>query len=209
MTIVFKDAAYSFPASKVIGLFAPSGYGKSTLIFLVAGLEKPDSGRVIVAGNDVTKMNEKSLAIFRRKNIGIVFQFFNLIPTLTAIENVMLPMRLIGTKFQDAIKKAERLLKDVGLEEEHYNKFPSQLSGGQQQRVAIARALANNPKIILADEPTGNLDEKNAIRIFNLFREINRKSGVSILIATHDVEHAREIVDLALTIKDHRIVEVD
>jgi len=105
MTIVFKDAAYSFPASKVIGLFAPSGYGKSTLIFLVAGLEKPDSGRVIVAGNDVTRMNEKSLAIFRRKNIGIVFQFFNLIPTLTAIENVMLPMRLIGTKFQDAIKK--------------------------------------------------------------------------------------------------------
>ena len=208
-TVVFKDATYSLPSSKVIGLFAPSGYGKSTLIFLIAGLEKPDSGRVIVAGNDITRMNEKSLAIFRRKNIGIVFQFFNLIPTLTAIENVMLPMRLIGTKFQDAIKKAERLLKDVGLEEEHYNKFPSQLSGGQQQRVAIARALANNPKIILADEPTGNLDEKNAIRIFNLFKEINRKCGVSILIATHDVEHAREIVDLALTIRDHKIVEVD
>jgi len=208
-TVVFKDATYSLPSSKVIGLFAPSGYGKSTLIFLIAGLEKPDSGKIIVARNDVTRMNEKALAVFRRKNIGIVFQFFNLIPTLTAIENVMLPMRLVGTKFQDAIKRAMRLLKDVGLEGEHYNKFPSQLSGGQQQRVAIARALANNPKIILADEPTGNLDEKNAIRIFNLFREINRKSGVSILIATHDVEHAREIVDLALTIKDYRIVEVD
>ncbi len=207
-TVVFEDMDLSIPSSKVVGLFAPSGLGKSTLIFLIAGLERPDKGRIIVAGKEITRMSEKELALFRRHNVGIVFQFFNLIPTLTAIENVMLPMRLIGMPYDEAGERAKELLRKVGLEEEHYVKFPDQLSGGQQQRVAIARALANNPSIILADEPTGNLDEDNAIRIFKLFRDLNRAMGVSILIATHDVEHAKNYVDISLTIRNRKVVVV-
>ncbi|RLG43268.1 MAG: hypothetical protein DRN78_02100 [Thermoproteota archaeon] len=182
VTRVFEGANLVIEEGDFIGLFAPSGYGKSTLIFLIAGLEKPDKGSIIVNGRDITKLGDRELALYRRKEIGIVFQSFNLFPYLTALENVMIPMELIGIPRKEARKRAMELLRIVGMEK-NANKFPSQLSGGEQQRVAIARALANNPRIILADEPTGNLDEKNAIAIFNLFKELNER-GVTILLAT-------------------------
>ena len=206
VTRVFEGANLVIEEGDFIGLFAPSGYGKSTLIFLIAGLEKPDKGSIIVNGRDITKLGNRELALYRRKEIGIVFQSFNLFPYLTALENVMIPMELIGIPRKEARKRAMELLRIVEMEK-NANKLPSQLSGGEQQRVAIARALANNPRIILADEPTGNLDEKNAIAIFNLFKELNER-GVTILLATHDVEHAKNVVNRVITIKDKKLVEV-
>ena len=206
VTRVFEGANLVIEEGDFIGLFAPSGYGKSTLIFLIAGLEKPDKGSIIVNGRDIIKLGDRELALYRRKEIGIVFQSFNLFPYLTALENVMIPMELIGIPRKEARKKAIELLRIVRMEK-NANKFPSQLSGGEQQRVAIARALANNPRIILADEHTGNLDEKNAIAIFNLFKELNER-GVTILLATHDVEHAKNVVNRVITIKDRKLVKV-
>jgi len=204
--IIFDDANLSVRAGEIIGLFAPSGYGKSTLINLISGLDKPDSGEIWVAGRRIDTLSEKELALFRRKHVGIVFQFFNLFPTLTALENVMLPMELLGVPKVEAKEKALELLELVGIEDKA-NNFPAQLSGGEQQRVAIARALANDPDILLADEPTGNLDEENAVSIFNLFRKVNREKGVTIVISTHDIEHASKVVNRAVTIKNRKIID--
>ena len=205
-TIVLQDANFTARKKDFVGIFAPSGYGKSTLINLIAGLDKPDKGEVWVNGSKISDLNEKELALFRRKHIGIVFQFFNLFPTLTAIENVMLPMQLNKVPRKTAKQRALELLEIVGIRDKAY-RFPSQLSGGEQQRVAIARALANDPLLLLLDEPTGNLDEKNAVLVFELLNELNREKGVTILVATHDVEHALKFVNKAVTIRDKKIVE--
>lgn len=205
---VFKNLNLDIYEGEFLGLFAPSGYGKSTLIHLIAGLDKPDSGEIWINGKRIDTMSEYEAALFRRENIGIVFQFFNLFPNLTALENVMLPLELLNVKRSEAKKKALDLLDAVGLKEKA-NNFPSQLSGGEQQRVAIARGLANDPIILLADEPTGNLDEKNAVHIFELLQRLNRDKGVTILVATHDIEHAKDYVTRAVTIKDYKIVELE
>jgi len=205
--IVFEDANLSIRKNEIVGLFAPSGYGKSTLLNLISGLDKPDAGEIWVADKRIDRMSEKQLALFRRKHIGIVFQFFNLFPTLTALENVILPMELLGVPREEARRRGLELLSLVNIRDKA-NKFPAQLSGGEQQRAAIARALANDPDIILADEPTGNLDEENAIAVFELFKRINIERGVTILIATHDVEHAAKVVNRAFTIKNRKLVEI-
>lgn len=205
---VLEDANLIVNEREILGIFAPSGYGKSTIIHLIAGLDKPDKGRVVVNGVDVSSLDEKASALFRRMYVGIVFQFFNLFPTLTALENVMLPMELQGVKRNKARERALELLELMNIADKA-NRFPSQLSGGEQQRVAIARALANNPIVLLADEPTGNLDEENALLVFDLFKRVNRELGVTIVLATHDIIHARQIVDRSVTIKHRRIVDFE
>ncbi|MGQ4915806.1 MAG: ABC transporter ATP-binding protein [Candidatus Asgardarchaeia archaeon] len=202
---IFENANFEVYQGEFIAVFAPSGYGKTTLLNLISGLDKPDSGQIVIVNTDITKLSKRKMTLFRRNHIGIVFQFFNLFPTLTALENVMLPIELKNGRKVNARKRALELLELVNMGD-NANKFPAQLSGGEQQRVAIARALANNPDIILADEPTGNLDEANAIMIFKLLKELSEKEGKTIVMATHDVEHASKFVDRAVTIKNKKIV---
>ena len=184
-------------------VMGPSGSGKSTLLNMVAGLDQPTSGGVMVAGSDLGRMGEAALARFRRDRIGFVFQFFHLIPSLTAYENVAVPMEIAGVA--DARPRAERLLEEVGLTGRAHH-YPSQLSGGEQQRVALARALANNPKIVLADEPTGNLDTANGRHIMDLLRTIHAGRGTTLVLVTHDAELAA-MADARLVLRDGRVVE--
>ncbi|MCD6485272.1 MAG: ABC transporter ATP-binding protein [Candidatus Odinarchaeota archaeon] len=203
--VIFKHANLEIDSGDIVAILAPSGYGKSTLLNIIAGLEGIDEGSVIVSGFEVNKMNENELSLFRRKHIGIVFQFFNLIPTLTAIENVMLPLELIGVPTKQAKKRAIELLTQVGLEKKMYV-FPSVLSGGEQQRVAIARALANSPKIILADEPTGNLDAENAEHVFQLLSELSERFKVTVLVATHDAALAKKFVKKIVRVSNRKLI---
>lgn len=180
---VLRDISLTVDHGEVVGLVGPSGSGKSTLLMTIAGLEKPDSGRISIAGSDLSVFDEDALARFRGQHIGIVFQSFHLIPTMTALENVALPLELAGVK--DAFERAAGELARVGLEErlEHY---PAQLSGGEQQRVAIARAIAPEPRILVADEPTGNLDEANGKAIVELLFSLKRERGTTLILVTHD-----------------------
>jgi len=166
-------------------ILGPSGSGKTTLLNMIGGIDRPTEGKVFVVGSNLLGLNETQLAYFRRKNIGYVFQFFNLIPILTSIENVMVPLSLAGASTKEAKETATDLLNTVGLGK-RLNHFPSQLSGGEQQRVAIARALANNPQIVLCDEPTGNIDTKTGLEIIAVMRELNMEKGLTFIIATHD-----------------------
>ncbi len=168
-----------------VTIMGPSGSGKTTLLNIIATIDKPSRGRVVVCSVDVTSLPEKKLSRFRLENIGIVFQFYNLLPELNALENVALSLMLLGLPKSRAYSKAMELLERVGLKNRARHR-PSELSGGEQQRVAIARALANNPKLILADEPTGNLDLDSKINVLEVFREVNRDNGVTIIIVTHD-----------------------
>lgn len=172
-----------------IAIMGPSGSGKSTLVNLIGCLDIPDSGYIFLKGKDITKLGENELANLRGKTIGFVFQQFNLIPTLTALDNVILPMAFQGVNLKKARRWSKKLLKMVGLADRIYHK-PSELSGGEQQRVAIARALSNNPEIILADEPTGNLDSKSGKQIIDLLVEFNKK-GKTIIMVTHDKNIAK------------------
>jgi len=203
--VIFENANLEVKEGDFVVILAPSGYGKSTLLNIIAGLEDIDEGRVIVAGREINRMRESELAMFRRKYIGIVFQFFNLIPTLTTIENVMLPLELAGVPTKQARERAIELLTQVGLRDKMYA-FPSVLSGGEQQRVAIARALSNKPKLILADEPTGNLDEKNAENVFKLLRELNDEIGITVLVATHDVSLATKFAKSIVRISNKKLI---
>jgi len=203
--VIFENANLEVKEGDFVVILAPSGYGKSTLLNIIAGLEDIDEGRVIVAGREINRMRESELAMFRRKYIGIVFQFFNLIPTLTTIENVMLPLELTGVPTKQAKERAIELLTQVGLRDKMYA-FPSVLSGGEQQRVAIARALSNKPKLILADEPTGNLDEKNAENVFKLLRELNDEIGITVLVATHDVSLATKFAKSIVRISNKKLI---
>lgn len=172
-----------------LSILGPSGSGKSTLMNLIGALDKPTSGTLEVNGVDVSTLNDNQLADLRR-GIGFVFQFFNLIPRLTALGNVELPMSIANIKKSERRKRAEELLENVGLKE-RLNHKPAELSGGQQQRVAIARALANNPRFLLLDEPTGNIDSKTAEEVMDLLRKLN-SNGVTIIMVTHDQRFARE-----------------
>lgn len=171
------------PRSQFLAITGPSGSGKSTLLGLIAGLDAPTSGRIAIDGREITGMGEDDLARLRSEKIGIVFQFFHLIPSLTALENVMVPLELAGRR--EARARALGLLEEVGLTARTHH-YPSQLSGGEQQRVALARALSNNPPILLADEPTGNLDVANGQNVMELLLRIRQGRGVTLLLATHD-----------------------
>jgi putative ABC transport system ATP-binding protein len=186
-----------------MAIVGPSGSGKSTLLGLIAGLDAPTSGSVLIDGVDITRLDEDALARLRGEKIGFVFQFFHLIPSLTAFENVSVPMEIAGAP--DARRRAKTLLEEVGLSDRAHH-YPSQLSGGEQQRIALARALANAPPIVLADEPTGNLDTATGHNILELLREIHRVRGTTIILVTHDAELAA-IADSRLVLRDGRVVE--
>jgi putative ABC transport system ATP-binding protein len=180
---ILKGVSLNVAAGEAVGLVGPSGSGKSSLLMVMAGLERADSGKVMIEGADLSAMNEDALAAFRGRRIGIVFQSFHLIPTMTARENVALPLELAGRT--DAVARAEAELKAVGLggRMDHY---PAQLSGGEQQRVAIARAIAPDPAILVADEPTGNLDEATGASIVELLFALRRERGATLVLVTHD-----------------------
>jgi putative ABC transport system ATP-binding protein len=174
-------------AGEAVAIVGPSGAGKSTLMMIAAGLEKATSGRIVVAGEDLTAMSEDSLALFRRRHIGIVFQSFHLVPTMSALENVAIPLELAG--IADAFRRAEEALSAVGLGH-RLTHYPDQLSGGEQQRVALARAFVASPSLILADEPTGNLDLATGQQIIDLLFERRAKTGATLILITHDRELA-------------------
>jgi putative ABC transport system ATP-binding protein len=191
------------PRGQFVAIAGPSGSGKSTLLGLIAGLDAPTSGSVLIDGIDITRLDEDALAKLRGEKIGFVFQFFHLIPSLTAHENVAVPMEIAGAA--DAAERARALLDEVGLTGRAHH-YPSQLSGGEQQRVALARALANNPSIVLADEPTGNLDTSNGRHIMELLRNIHRTRGTTLVLVTHDAELAAQ-ADNRLVMRDGRVIE--
>jgi putative ABC transport system ATP-binding protein len=180
---ILKDINLHISRGEAIGMVGPSGSGKSTLLMVMAGLERADSGTIMVAGQDLTRLNEDALARFRGGNVGIVFQSFHLIPTMTAIENVAIPLELAGAG--DAYARAEEELAIVGLKDRLHH-YPAQLSGGEQQRVALARALAPNPSILVADEPTGNLDEATGKQVIELLFAGHRTRGTTLVLVTHD-----------------------
>ena len=186
-----------------VAVVGPSGSGKSTLLGLIAGLDAPTTGDVLVDGVNITRLDEDALARLRGEKIGFVFQFFHLIPSLTAYENVAVPMEIAGVA--DPRERAERLLDEVGLTGRAHH-YPSQLSGGEQQRVALARALANAPPIVLADEPTGNLDSRNGRHIMELLQAIHRTRGTTIVLVTHDAELAAR-ADARIVLRDGQVVE--
>jgi putative ABC transport system ATP-binding protein len=181
---VLKGINLAVAAGESLSLVGPSGSGKSTLLMAIAGLERPNSGRIVVSGEDLTALDEDALARLRGRAIGIVFQSFHLIPNMTAIENVAVPLELAGAR--DAFARAEAELDAIGLAD-RLNHYPAQLSGGEQQRVAIARALAPGPAILLADEPTGNLDAVNGALIADLLFESQERRGATLVLVTHDV----------------------
>ena len=186
-----------------VALVGPSGSGKSTLLNLVGGLDRPTDGQLWIDGVELSASKEKALTDHRRRRVGFVFQSFNLLPRLTAVENVALPLMFVGVDEQKRIERAEQLLVQVGLSD-RLDHRPTQLSGGEQQRVAIARALVNRPAIILADEPTGNIDTTTGAEIMALLRRLNREQGVTLLLVTHDPE-AAGFADLVIQLRDGQI----
>jgi putative ABC transport system ATP-binding protein len=190
------------PEGQSLALVGPSGSGKSSLLMVMTGLEAATAGRVLVAGQDFTRMNEDQLAEVRGRSIGIVFQSFHLIPTMTAIENVALPLEFLNRN--DAFERAEAALADVGLSARHHH-IPGELSGGEQQRIALARALAAQPKILFADEPTGNLDGETGAQVMDLIFGLHRRTGTTLILITHDAELARRC-ERVVAMKDGRIV---
>jgi putative ABC transport system ATP-binding protein len=189
------------PPAQFLAITGPSGSGKSTLLGLVAGLDAPSGGRILIHGRDITGLDEDEMARLRRQTIGFVFQFFHLIPSLTALENVCVPMEIAGRA--DAVRRGRDLLAEVGLTDRGHH-YPSQLSGGEQQRVAIARALSNDPPVLLADEPTGNLDLANGQHVMELLLEIRRTRGATLMLATHDAALA-DRADARLRLRGGRV----
>jgi len=198
---ILKTVSLEIGRGEAVGLVGPSGSGKSTLLMTMAGLERPDAGRVIVDGVDLTGLDEDALARFRGRRIGIVFQSFHLVPTMTALENVALPLELADAA--DAFERAAEELGAVGLEGRLHH-YPAQLSGGEQQRVAIARALVANPAIVVADEPTGNLDDATGGSIIDLLFALKRDRGATLVLVTHDLELARRC-DRVVRLRSGRI----
>jgi putative ABC transport system ATP-binding protein len=180
---ILDDVSFDIPSGQFVAVTGASGSGKSTLLGLIAGLDAPTSGKIVVDGDDVTAASEDGLARIRSEKIGFVFQSFHLIPSLTAFENILIPMELLGV--DNVRDRASRLLDAVDLANRGHH-YPSELSGGEQQRVAIARAFANRPKILLADEPTGNLDSKNGGHIFDLMTQLHAENNVTLVLVTHD-----------------------
>ncbi|MGI6145701.1 MAG: ABC transporter ATP-binding protein [Clostridia bacterium] len=187
-------------------ILGTSGSGKSTLLHIMAGLERPTKGEVLIRGVSITKMKERNMASFRRKHMGFIFQSYNLLPSSTALENVALPLVFDRVKKKERIKRSRELLIQMGLKDRLKNK-PTEMSGGQQQRVSIARALVNNPKILFADEPTGNLDSKTTKEIMDILSEKVRKAGVTLIMVTHDLDLAA-YADRAISMVDGRITNI-
>ncbi|NPA53361.1 MAG: ABC transporter ATP-binding protein [Aquificae bacterium] len=199
-----KGVSLSIEKGEMVALMGPSGSGKSTLLHILGGIDKPTEGNVFINGQNLLSLSDKKLAIFRNKHIGFVFQFHYLLPEFTILENVMLPVQIYNRG--GAKEKAEKILRLLGLSHRLKHK-PSQVSGGEQQRAAIARAVVNEPDVILADEPTGNLDSKNAQKVMEIFLQMNKEKNVSIVIATHDREIA-EYCNRILYLKDGVIEDI-
>jgi len=198
-----KDISLNINSGVFVSITGPSGSGKSTLMHIIGLLDNPTAGEVLLEGKNISKLDEAQLSTIRNKILGFVFQQFNLLPKTSSLENVMLPLLYSDVHLSLREKLALEMLKKVNLEDKAKN-FPSQLSGGQQQRVAIARALVNNPKIILADEPTGNLDSRSGREIMDLLHELNRKEKRTVVLVTHDLDLAKE-ADVILIVKDGKI----
>jgi putative ABC transport system ATP-binding protein len=200
---ILHSLDYTIRSGEFVAIVGPSGSGKSTMLGLVAGLDAPSTGQILIDGTDITRLSEDALAKLRGEKIGFVFQFFHLVPSLTAFENVLVPMEIARRK--DATARARTLLEEVGLTERAHH-YPSQLSGGEQQRVAIARALANDPPIVLADEPTGNLDSTTGRHIMDLLLNVRRSREMTLVLVTHDAELAG-LADTRLVLRDGRPVQ--
>lgn len=203
---VLKGIDLEIETGKYISIMGPSGSGKSTLFNMIGGLDKPTSGKVFIDEVDIAQLDAYELAWLRCRKIGYIFQTFNLIPVMTALENVTIPMTFAGVSNDDAVERGMELLELVGLEGRHAHR-PSELSGGQQQRVAVARALANNPSIILADEPTGNLDLKTGEDIIKLLKELSTSYKVTVISATHDYKMLN-VSDQVVWIRDGRVDKI-
>lgn len=201
MVKALDNVSFSVDKGEFVAIVGPSGSGKSTLLHILGGVDVPSSGQVIIDGTDISKLDETALAIFRRRQIGLIYQFYNLIPILTVEENMELPVLLDGKKPDK--KQVESLVKQLGLEH-RLNHLPNQLSGGQQQRVSIGRALLNHPALLLADEPTGNLDSENSKEIIQLLRYFNKEYNQTVIIITHD-ERIANSADRVIAIEDGRI----
>ncbi len=191
---------------RFLGLLGTSGSGKSTLLNLIGGLDRPTSGSLEVSGRSLAELSREELSLHRRRNVGMIFQSFNLIPTMPAVENVALAMMFAGVPRAVRERRAAELLESVGLGDRRAHR-PAEMSGGEQQRVAIARALANDPALLLADEPTGNLDSRTAHEILDLLRRLNENQGKTIIVVTHDAVLAGEYTHRTLTLLDGRIVQ--
>lgn len=197
------DVSFTVPKGQFVAIIGPSGSGKSTLLHILGGVDTPTDGHVYVDGTDITTLDETALAIFRRRQIGLIYQFYNLIPILTVEENMTLPLLLDGKKVDQA--HFDSLVQMLGLQH-RLGHLPSELSGGQQQRVSIGRALMNNPAILLADEPTGNLDSKNSKEIVELLRQFNKALNQTVIIITHDERIALD-ADRVIAVEDGKIVK--
>ena len=200
-----NDVSFDVEKGEFVAIIGPSGSGKSTLLHTLGGVDRPTSGKVFMNGQDVYAQNEEQLAIFRRRQVGLIYQFYNLIPVLNVVENMTLPVLMDGRKVDKT--RLDELMKTLGLIGRE-NNLPNQLSGGQQQRVSIGRALMNAPSVVLADEPTGNLDSKNSQEIIELLKLSNRKYGQTLILITHDESIALQ-ADRILTIEDGRITKDD
>ncbi len=196
------DISFSVEKGEFLAIIGPSGSGKSTLLHILGGVDRPTSGKVYLNGQDVYAQNEEALAIFRRRQVGLIYQFYNLIPVLDVVENMTLPVLMDGRRVNG--ERLRELLNVLGLTARQKN-LPNQLSGGQQQRVSIGRALMNAPSVVLADEPTGNLDSRNSQEIVELFKQSNRKYGQTLVIITHDENIALQ-ADRVIAIEDGKIV---
>lgn len=201
---ILKGVNMSVNSGEIVAIVGPSGSGKTTLLGLIGGLDTPTSGNIILAGQDISRLNEDKLAYVRNRTIGFVFQFFNLVPTLSALENVMLPIQFDEKSRFNPEKRSKELLEMVGLGHRLSHK-PKQLSGGEQQRVAIARALANQPALLLGDEPTGNLDSERGNEILNLIQELRQSLGLTVILVTHDPKVASRS-DRVLTMQDGNFI---
>ena len=201
---IIRDITFDVPSRQFVAVMGPSGSGKSTLLGLIAGLDAPNSGSITIDGLEITKLGEDELAQLRGQKLGFVFQSYHLIPTLTALENVTLPMEFSGG-LNGAGSRAEHLLESVGLNDRR-NHYPAQLSGGEQQRVALARAFMMKPSVLLADEPTGNLDSENGRHVLELLIRLNKEEGATLVLVTHD-ELLASHAERRIVLRDGRVVE--
>ena len=197
-----RNVSFSIEKGQFVAVIGPSGSGKSTLLHILGGVDRPTSGKVYIDGQNIFEKSDDELAVFRRRQIGIVYQFFNMVSVLNAEENIMLPVLMDGRNVNE--EKKEKLMRELGLQDLAY-RYPNQLSGGQQQRVAIGRALINDPAIVLADEPTGSLDSKNSHQVMEMLKEASRRYRQTLIVITHDENIALQ-ADRIITMEDGRII---